>query len=70
MNMYHLFTERNRVNDYENIRAAFKDVKKIHNVVQTTIKVYPKYYPEGVVDFWNSIRWRILKKLLMRNFFW
>jgi len=34
------------------IKADFKDVEVIHSIVHSTIKeVYPKYYPEGVVDF-------------------
>ncbi|WP_265443827.1 GNAT family N-acetyltransferase [Acetivibrio straminisolvens] len=53
------------------IRAAFKDVKKIHNVVQTTIKkVYPKYYPEGVVDFFLEFySMENIKKAIDEEFF-
>jgi len=36
------------------IKADFKDVEVIHSIVHSTIKeVYPKYYPEGVVDFFS-----------------
>ncbi len=34
------------------IRADLKDIDTIHSIVHSTInRVYPKYYPEGAVDF-------------------
>lgn len=37
------------------VRADIKDIETIHNIVHSTInRVYPKYYPEGAVEFFLS----------------
>ena len=40
----------------EYVSATTKDLEKVLNIVQTSIKItYPKYYPKEVVDFFSDL---------------
>ena len=41
--------------NYEIIRASLEDMEAVRNITHTTIRaVYPKYYPQGAVDFFSA----------------
>lgn len=47
------------------VKASDKDAKTIFEIVQSSVKnVYPKYYPQEVVNFFvNYIAWNIFPKI-------